>query len=245
MTPPVQTRICAGDCLDILESYPDNYFNLIVTSPPYADNRNQTYGGIHPDHYVDWFLPRARQMLRVLKPDGTFILNIKEKATNGERHTYVIELILALRKQGWLLTKDGTKYIVSIKSGPNWGNSSQIKKMRDNFIKAKRILGSNRTSSPNIIAVNGCCYGKDSSPDKGDYLKLCGQKFWTFISGIETLYTDIIEPLGYKAKDRNEQFGEEYSKVINKFSFEFMKMFCDASGVIDWEKVVHYNSGVN
>ena len=143
------------------------------------------------------------------------------------------------------LTKDGTKYIVSIKSGPNWGNSSQIKKMRDNFIKAKRILGSNRTSSPNIIAVNGCCYGKDRSPDKGDYLKLCGQKFWTFISGIETLYTDIIEPLGYKAKDRNEQFGEEYSKVINKFSFEFMKMFCDASGVIDWEKVVHYNSGVN
>lgn len=106
MIQPIQTRICTGDCLDILETYPDNYFNLIVTSPPYADNRNQTYGGIHPDQYVDWFLPRARQMLRVLKPDGTFILNIKEKAANGERHTYVIELILELRKQGWLWTEE-------------------------------------------------------------------------------------------------------------------------------------------
>ena len=100
------TDIKQGDCLDVLQQYPDNFFHLIVTSPPYADSRSKTYGGIKPDEYVDWFLPRAAEFLRVLKPDGTFILNIKEKVVNGERHTYVMELILALRKQGWLWTEE-------------------------------------------------------------------------------------------------------------------------------------------
>jgi len=95
-----------GDCLKILPHYPDRCVNLIVTSPPYADSRKNTYGGIHPDHYVEWFLPIAEQLFRVLADDGSFILNIKEKAINGERHTYVLELILALKKQGWLWTEE-------------------------------------------------------------------------------------------------------------------------------------------
>ena len=86
--------------------YPDNTFDLIVTSPPYADKRKNTYGGVAPEKYVEWFLPRSKEFLRVLKPTGTFILNIKEKAENGERHTFVLELILALRKQGWLWTEE-------------------------------------------------------------------------------------------------------------------------------------------
>jgi hypothetical protein len=139
--------------------------------------------------------------------------------------------------------KESVKYIVSIKSGPNWGNSSQIKRMIDNFKKAKRILGTNTSASANVIAVNGCCYGKDNSPDKGDYLKLCGQRFWQFVSGNDTLYTELIEPLGHKAKEKNEQFLVEYSKVINKFTFDFIEMFCDVSGAILWEKVVQFNSG--
>jgi len=102
----IKTEILSGDCLDILKNYPDNFFNLIVTSPPYADSRNKTYGGIKPNDYVEWFLPRAKEFLRVLRGDGTFILNIKEKAVNGERHTYVIELILALRKQGWFWAEE-------------------------------------------------------------------------------------------------------------------------------------------
>lgn len=102
----IETKIENGDCLDILKHYPDDYFNLIVTSPPYADSRNKTYGGIKPDNYVEWFLPRAKEFLRVLRPDGTFILNIKEKAVKGERHTYVIELILSLREQGWFWTEE-------------------------------------------------------------------------------------------------------------------------------------------
>ena len=114
--------------------------------------------------------------------------------------------------------KDGTSYIVSIKSGPNWGNSRQIARMRDDFRRAKRIRGTN-TKGIRSVAVNGCCYGKDNNPDKGDYLKLCGQRFWEFISGDENLYTDIIEPLGYKAKEKNDQFQAEYAKVINKPTF--------------------------
>ena len=139
--------------------------------------------------------------------------------------------------------KDNAKYIVAIKSGPNWGNSSQLKRMIDNFKKAKRILGTNTTASSNVIAVNGCCYGKDNSIDKGDYLKLCGQRFWAFVSGNDNLYTELIEPLGHNAKEKNEQFVEEYSKVINKFSREFIEMFCDSTGAILWEKVIQFNSG--
>jgi DNA modification methylase len=102
---PLNKIIC-GDCEEVLKEFPNNCIDLIVTSPPYADSRKKTYGGIHPDHYVEWFLPKSAQFLRVLKTSGTFILNIKEKAVNGERHTYVIDLILAMRKQGWLWTEE-------------------------------------------------------------------------------------------------------------------------------------------
>ena len=101
-----QNKIICGDCLDVLKVYPDNSIDLIVTSPPYADNRKKTYGGIAVNEYVRWFLPRTKEFLRVLKPTGTFILNIKEKVVNGERSTYVMELIMKMRKQGWLWTEE-------------------------------------------------------------------------------------------------------------------------------------------
>ena len=103
---PIQIDIIQGDCLEALSTYPDDFFQLIVTSPPYADSRSKTYGGTHPDSYVAWFLPRAAEFRRVLRPDGTFILNIKEKVVGGERHTYVLDLILAMREQGWLWTEE-------------------------------------------------------------------------------------------------------------------------------------------
>ena len=95
-----------GDCLQALKPISDGSVDLIVTSPPYADSRKSTYGGIHPDKYVEWFLPIGAELYRVLKAEGSFVLNIKEKAVNGERHTYVIELILALKKQGWFWTEE-------------------------------------------------------------------------------------------------------------------------------------------
>lgn len=95
-----------GDCETVLQLIPDNSVDLIFTSPPYADQRKKTYGGINPDDYVSWFLPKTEHMLRVLKPTGTFVLNIKEKVIDGERSTYIMELILAMRRQGWLWTEE-------------------------------------------------------------------------------------------------------------------------------------------
>jgi len=102
----VSTKIILGDCSEKLNELEDNSIDLILTSPPYADQRRSTYGGIRPDEYVQWFLPISGQLLRVLKPTGTFILNIKERVVNGERHTYVLELILEMRRQGWLWTEE-------------------------------------------------------------------------------------------------------------------------------------------
>jgi len=137
---------------------------------------------------------------------------------------------------------DGERNIISIKSGPNWANSSQISKMKTDFKEAAKTL---RTSNSNlkIKAVNGCCYGKDNNPDKGDYFKYCGQEFWEYISGKTDLYIKIIEPLGYKAKEKNEQFLEDYSCVINKLSKDFSNTFCDNNGKILWDKLVQFNSG--
>jgi DNA modification methylase len=102
----LKTNLYLGDCLEVLKELPDNCVDLIFTSPPYADQRKNTYGGIHTDDYVAWFLPRSEQFLRVLKPSGTFVLNIKEKVANGERSIYVLELILEMRKQGWFWTEE-------------------------------------------------------------------------------------------------------------------------------------------
>ena len=139
--------------------------------------------------------------------------------------------------------KEGIRYIVSIKSGPNWGNSSQINRMRDNFKRAIRVL---RTSNSqlHIVAINGCCYGRDNKPDKGDYFKYCGQKFWEFISDNKNLYVKIIEPLGHRAKEKDQQFLEEYSRIINRFTFEFSQNFC-VEGKIIWDSLVKFNSSIS
>lgn len=140
-------------------------------------------------------------------------------------------------------SKDGIEYIVSIKSGPNWGNSGQIKRMKDDFKKAIKIK---RTGNPkvNVRAINGCCYGIDNHPEKGDYQKLCGQRFWEFISGNNDLYIQIIEPLGFRAKEKNDEFLKEYSRIYTLFVAEFINEFCP-DGMIDWPKLVKLNSGSN
>ena len=102
----ITTNILSGDCLEKLKKFPNSSVDLIITSPPYADQRKNTYGGIKPEKYVSWFLPITAELFRVLKNDGTFILNIKEKVQNGERSTYVLELILEMKRQGWLWTEE-------------------------------------------------------------------------------------------------------------------------------------------
>ncbi|KKT74338.1 MAG: hypothetical protein UW71_C0027G0004 [Parcubacteria group bacterium GW2011_GWB1_44_7] len=136
--------------------------------------------------------------------------------------------------------KDGVIYVVEIKAGWNWGNSSQIRQLNINFASAKKMMRA-RTGKK-VIAVNGCCFGKDNKPDKGVYLKLCGQQFWELISGDEKLYIDIVEPIGYEAREKNEKFAENYAQIINKLTLEFSQKFCE-NGKINWKKLVEYNSG--
>jgi hypothetical protein len=139
---------------------------------------------------------------------------------------------------------NGVRNIVAIKSGPNWGNSSQIEKMRIDFKTAQKTL---RTSNSGlrIDAVNGCCYGKDSKPDKGDYFKYCGQRFWEFISGDSELFTAIVVPLGHLAKEKNDEFQKSYAQMINRFTREFANSFCNESGEIAWDELVRFNSSAD
>src|SRR5687767_11384742 len=130
-----------GDSLEVLKSIESDSVNLIGTSPPYADQRKQTYGGIKPDEYVNWFMPIACALKRVLRPDGTFILNIKEKVVNGERHTYVIELILEMRRQGWLWTEEFMWHKKNSHPG-KWPN-----RFRDNW---ERLLQFNKSKKFNM-----------------------------------------------------------------------------------------------
>jgi len=134
-------------------------------------------------------------------------------------------------------------YVVSIKSGPNWGNSSQHRKLaqdlRDAVIRVRQSQ-----AAQSVQPVLGICYGKTrTSYMKAGYLKVVGQNFWYLISENKDLYTDIIEPIGYRAKEHNESFCMERSKVINRFTRQFIEEFCDHSGAIDWARLVEFNSG--
>ncbi len=137
--------------------------------------------------------------------------------------------------------KDDAMYIVQIKSGPNWGNSSQIARMKQNFQEAAYEIRQG-TASPNVVAVNGCCYGRDSNPNKGDYFKYCGQAFWELVSNEDDFFTRIIEPLGYNAKKRNDDFAVDYAAVINRLAIEFSKRFCTGDGHINWNRLVAFSS---
>jgi len=117
-------------------------------------------------------------------------------------------------------------------------------KMKQNFRTAKIVLRQNGTVK-NVVAVNGCCYGRDNNPDKGDYFKFCGEKFWTLVSDDANLYIDLIGPLGHKAKLRNDEFQTEYDKATNRFTKLFIEEYCLPDGSIDWEKIVKLNSAAD
>jgi len=102
----ITAQVILGDCFDVLKTIEPKSVDLVITSPPYADQRENTYGGIKPEKYVEWFLPISQELLRVIKPTGTFILNIKEKIVNGERNLYVLDLIKEMKKQGWFWTEE-------------------------------------------------------------------------------------------------------------------------------------------
>ncbi len=138
--------------------------------------------------------------------------------------------------------REGSHYIVSIKSGPNWANSRQLAKMLSDFKSAAKTL---RTSGSNlnVVAVSGSCYGHKGNCDQGVYRRYCGQDFWHFISGDPNLYIDIIEPLSVDAKKRNDEFQQCYTRKLNVFVREFLDKYSLPDGSVDWGKIVRMNSG--
>ncbi|PUE55207.1 PmeII family type II restriction endonuclease [Limnohabitans parvus] len=163
---------------------------------------------------------------------------------------FVCEKVYSGRKSGIKgidleFESNNNKYIVSIKSGPNWGNSGQIRQMLTNFRTAQKTLqtsGGHRSS--NFIFIEGCCYGTDSTPNKGTHQKLCGQEFWSFISGeSENLYKDLIEPFGHEAKIQNDKIIDAYNAKLNILTKDFVARFCNSDGEINWNELVEFNSG--
>ncbi len=127
-------------------------------------------------------------------------------------------------------------YIVSIKSGVNWGNSSQHLKLREDLTNAvKRIKQSHHAQ--NVQAVLGICYGKTRTSYLHGYIKVVGQNFWYLISGDQELYKVIVEPIGYRAKEHNDAFIREKSRVVNRFSKLFLESYCNEKATsigINW-----------
>ena len=146
-----------------------------------------------------------------------------------------------------IFKRDKKLYIVGIKSGPNWGNSDQVNTMRKNFKKAKAIL-KNEGEKGQIIAVNGCMYGKDNvafkkhKKDNGlNYYKLCGQKFWELISSDDQLYKELIKPLDKELKKRDDAFKELYVKKVNEMTEDIIELF-HTKNMLDWNKIIDYVS---
>ncbi len=138
--------------------------------------------------------------------------------------------------------RDGIHYVIGIKSGNNWGNSSQQKKLNEDFKTAVKTLKQSRDVGE-VMPVLGICYGKVREVHNGLYLKVSGQDFWNFISGDDNLYLEIIEPLGYEAEKHNERFQVERAATSTRFAHEFTELFCDAEFHIDWQKLVKFNCG--
>jgi hypothetical protein len=141
--------------------------------------------------------------------------------------------------------KDGKRYLVAIKSGPAWGNDSQIKKLVDQFNTARKRLATSG-ASVETVCVNGCCYGRSREKSeykaKGNFYKMCGSRFWELISGEPDLYIKLIEPIGKEAEERNAEFKIAYDNLVNRLDREFLIDFCKVDGSIDWEKLVKFNS---
>lgn len=231
----IKTDIFLGDSKEVLKTLEDNSIDLIFTSPPYADQRKDTYGGIHPDKYVDWFLPISTELLRVLKPTGTFVLNIKEKVVEGERSTYVLELILALRKQGWFWTEEFVWHKKNSYPG-KWTN-----RFRDSW---ERLLQFNKDKKFNMyqdevkVPIGDWAKGRLKNLSETDKIRdnaKNGSGFGKNISnwlGKETVYPTNVIHLATECQNKNHPaafpenlpewfiklFTQEYDTVLDPFA---------------------------
>ncbi|MCE3008423.1 MAG: cytosolic protein [Bacteroidetes bacterium] len=222
----------------------------------FHDKRIESLNKLKIDHVLKRKNPYLFRAKNIVSPDD-FIDKILEAHLSSHEETifgnwleelaiFVCSRVYGGRKSSAKgidleFDSDGIRYLVSIKSGPNWGNSSQIRRLSDDFKAARKILNTSN-SRINVRCVNGCCYGNDNG-DRGDYIKLCGQDFWKLISNNDKFYIEIVEPIGIRARERNEIFYETLVSKKTLFIKEFINSYCTYSGSINWEKIIDLNSG--
>jgi len=206
---------------------------LLTKNPYLFKAKNITTAGELITNLLEAFLSSSEEKLFGDFLEGLAVF-IAQNTCNGHKSTAPgVDLEFFNKK---------AHYVVSVKSGTNWGNSSQHNKLEQDLKKAvARVKQLKR--GMNVQPVVGICYGKTKTSYVRGYLKAVGQNFWYLISENKDLYTDIIEPIGYRAKEHNENFIKERSRVINLFTKKFIDRFCDAKGTIDWVKLVEFNSG--
>lgn len=217
-----------------IKSLEDLKLDKLLTKNPYLFKaKNITTGGELISGLLEAFLSSSEEKLFGDFLEGLAVF-IAEMTCGGHKSSAPGVDLELINKE--------VHYIISIKSGPNWGNSSQQDKLEQDLKNAViRVKQSKR--GVNVQPVLGICYGKTKTSYLRGYMKVVGQNFWYLISENENLYTDIIEPVGYRAKEHNESFLIEKSKLINRFTRQFIDRFCDENGVIDWVKLVECNSG--
>jgi site-specific DNA-methyltransferase (adenine-specific)/site-specific DNA-methyltransferase (cytosine-N4-specific) len=225
-------HLYCGDVLEVLkESVADASVDLIVTSPPYADARKSSYGGIHPDDYVDWFLPRAAELQRVLKPSGSFILNIKEKVVDGERHPYVLELILALKREGWYWVEEYLWHKKNCSPG-KWPN-----RFRDawerclHFTKEKRDWKMNQDAVR--VPISDSSKKRLANPSANDSVRSVaatksgfGRKVANW-KGLDTVYPCNVLYMATECGNKNHSAA--FPESLPEF---FIKLFSDAGDIV-------------
>ena len=115
-----------GDCMDLSKELPDDYIDLVVTSPPYADtvSYRKDINVFSPENYPDWILPLFIEANRFLKPTGSFIVNINDKIVKGERSIYVMETVIKIVKESGLKLYD--RYIWYKKNGLPMGGEKRL-----------------------------------------------------------------------------------------------------------------------
>jgi len=140
------------------------------------------------------------------------------------------------------LNRDSTRYLIAVKSGKNWGNSSSHKDQKLNFKRAVQVI---RQSDKKTLLqpTLGICYGNFKTVTSGDYLHIGGQSFWHLISGDKNLYVDLVEPLGHNAEKHDAAFKEEKDNTYNRLLRDLTNEYCEPSGAINWQKLVQFVSG--
>jgi site-specific DNA-methyltransferase (adenine-specific)/site-specific DNA-methyltransferase (cytosine-N4-specific) len=247
----ISTDIILGDCKTELKKLADNSIDLIVTSPPYADQRKLTYGGITPDEYVEWFLPISKELLRVLKPTGTFILNIKEKVVDGERSTYVMELILEMRKQGWFWTEEFIWHKKNCYPG-KWSN-----RFRDAW---ERLLQFNKSKKFNMyqdavkVPIGDWANGRLKNLSETDKIRdnaKNGSGFGKNISnwlGKETVYPTNVVHLSTECNNKNhsaafpDSLPEWFIKLFTEENDTVLDPFAGSGTTLRVAQKMHRNS---